>query len=254
MRKASRGIVFLSLLAGAFLAGSWHRQRTADHGTPSGHRVLYYRDPMHPEYRSAQPGMAPDCGMPVYANGAQAAREDGPDLPPGTVQISLEKQQMIGVRLGRVERKPATQIIRVLGRVALDEARVYPVTSKTDDWVRLIFPNCTVPNCTGCLVEKAQPLVAVHSKEVLAAQQGYLFALGTLERLRQSSGPELVQRARLALTEACASLESLGFAFGPKTQIGGPDKLGPGKVARRGWRGRPFMRPRAARLGAGVMV
>ena len=36
-----------------------------------GRRILYYHDPMHPSYRSSQPGIAPDCNMqltPVYAH------------------------------------------------------------------------------------------------------------------------------------------------------------------------------------------
>ena len=40
--------------------------------TPTGERkILYWYDPMHPQYRSDKPGTAPDCGMdlvPKYAD------------------------------------------------------------------------------------------------------------------------------------------------------------------------------------------
>ncbi|MBI4164450.1 MAG: efflux RND transporter periplasmic adaptor subunit, partial [Acidobacteria bacterium] len=52
-------------------------------------RILYYQDPMHPQYRSDKPGIAPDCGMklvPVYAEEAGAAATS-----PGTVQISAAR-------------------------------------------------------------------------------------------------------------------------------------------------------------------
>ncbi len=38
-------------------------------------RILYWQDPMHPQYKSDKPGTAPDCGMdlvPVYAEQAEA--------------------------------------------------------------------------------------------------------------------------------------------------------------------------------------
>ena len=57
--------------------------------------VLYWYDPMHPAYRSEEPGIAPDCGMdlvPKYADEAEALAA----MPPGTVMLSSQKQQMIG--------------------------------------------------------------------------------------------------------------------------------------------------------------
>jgi len=44
---------------------------TCDHEHRARH-VLYWVDPMHPDYKSDHPGVAPDCGMqlePVYAPG-----------------------------------------------------------------------------------------------------------------------------------------------------------------------------------------
>ena len=57
---------------------------------------------MHPAYTSDKPGIAPDCGMklvPVYADDAVGPKNGAPgaDLPMGTINISSEKQQLIGV-------------------------------------------------------------------------------------------------------------------------------------------------------------
>src|SRR5208337_3833658 len=62
----------------------------------SGRKILYYQDPMHPWYKSDKPGIAPDCGMKlvaVYADEQQSAAVG--TLPPGAVQISPARQQLM---------------------------------------------------------------------------------------------------------------------------------------------------------------
>src|SRR4029434_1095805 len=107
--------VLVAFLAGRY-SGSSSRENYA-----SNKRILYYVDPMHPAYRSAAPGIAPDCGMalePVYEG-----EETGvpPRLPPGTVSIAMAKQQLIGVRVETVNRHTGARVIRTTGRVGADE-------------------------------------------------------------------------------------------------------------------------------------
>jgi len=79
-------------------------------------RILYYRNPMNPQVTSPVP-MKDEMGMdyvPVYEQQATQAH-------PG-VYISPEKQQLIGVKKGKVQvRKLSGQILTV-GRVAYDPA------------------------------------------------------------------------------------------------------------------------------------
>lgn len=81
---------------------------------PAGRKILYYRNPMNPQVTSPVP-MKDEMGMdyvPVYEDQATQAH-------PG-VYISPEKQQLIGVKKGKVQmRKLAGQILTV-GRVAYD--------------------------------------------------------------------------------------------------------------------------------------
>ena len=76
---------------------------------------------MNPAHTSPEPGLAP-CGMkmePVYADdGGQAASSA---MPPGSVKITPEKQQIIGVRVATVEKSPWTYTLRTVGKVAVDE-------------------------------------------------------------------------------------------------------------------------------------
>ena len=73
MRKR---VLILSLVglafAGGFFCAHFYKEKTetaAD--TRGGRKVLYYYDPMHPDYISETPGVAPDCNMalvPFYAD------------------------------------------------------------------------------------------------------------------------------------------------------------------------------------------
>ena len=117
---------------------------TALRTTASGARkILYYVDPMHPAYKSDKPGIAPDCGMelvPVYEDGSMGGAGGAAGMPPGTVNVSPEKQQLIGVKVATVEKAPGTHTLRVLGRVVPDETRLYRINSATDGWVKKILP------------------------------------------------------------------------------------------------------------------
>jgi Cu(I)/Ag(I) efflux system membrane fusion protein len=208
MTKRSASVVLLVLALG-FGLGRW-RDHTATAGAPAGpDRILYYHDPMHPGYRSDQPGKAPDCGMdlvPVYARAA--ARPEPPDAQfPGAVNINPEKQQLIGVRLGEVERSSGAGTFRTLGRIVPDEARVFRLTAKVDGWVRQIFPDST-----GSLVQKGQPLLAIYSRDFQVAQQAYVFALNQLDRFKNGDEPDAMDRLNRALTEARSNLEGMGMS------------------------------------------
>jgi Cu(I)/Ag(I) efflux system membrane fusion protein len=102
MRKAPYALLLLIVIVLSFLA-SRHYTHGNTGESAGARRILYYVDPMHPAYKSDRPGIAPDCGMqlePVYADGA----DDPASLPAGSVHISLEQQQLIGVRVAEVAR------------------------------------------------------------------------------------------------------------------------------------------------------
>jgi multidrug efflux pump subunit AcrA (membrane-fusion protein) len=219
--KRKSAVVVLLLMAGAFGLGRWRdRTVTAAHAS-AGPRILYYHDPMHPSYRSDKPGKAPDCGMdltPVYASAdapvdvkdaamAPAHPDAGESNGPAGVKISPEKQQLIGVRLGQVEKSSGAGTFRALGRIVPDEARVFRLTAKVDGWVRQIFPDST-----GSLVKKGQPLVAIYSRDFQVAQQAYLFALNQLDRFKDGDEPDAMDRLKLALADALTNLEGMGMS------------------------------------------
>jgi membrane fusion protein, copper/silver efflux system len=144
--------------------------------------VLYYVDPMHPSYHSDKPGIAPDCGMalePVYEGEDPGAKLQ---LPPGAVSISPEKQLLIGVRVVSVEKNSGSRLIRTTGRVEVDNSKVFRVMGGTEGWVRSVQNNPP-----GTLVKRDDLLASVYSNEFRNAEQAYLGALASLDRVKTSS-------------------------------------------------------------------
>jgi RND family efflux transporter MFP subunit len=185
MKKPVYAVALVVLVFGSFLAGSWWTQRYAARPTPAGDRkVAYYVDPMHPAYRSDKPGIAPDCGMelvPVYADGSIEGSGGAVARSPGTVTVSPEKQQLIGVKVAAVERAPASHTLRVPGRVAPDETRVYRLNSATDGWVKTILPFTT-----GSLVREDELLATFFAPEFFSGIKAYLYGLRSLDRFAAS--------------------------------------------------------------------
>ena len=137
--------------------------------------------------------------------------EDLSSMPPGTVKINRERQQMIGVRVGRVEKKAITHTIRLLGRVAADETRIYVINATVDGWITK-----TLPNSTGSLVKKNEVLAAFYSSEFLSAAQALLYALGAMDRVKTTGKETPAQRDQIAqfninLQQYKDSLKNLGM-------------------------------------------
>ena len=84
----------------------------------------------------------------------------------GTVQITPEKQQLIGVKYEQVETGGGSRTIRAVGKVAIDETRIGHVHTKVEGWIDKVFVDFT-----GKLVQKGQPLLTIYSPDMLASQR-----------------------------------------------------------------------------------
>jgi membrane fusion protein, copper/silver efflux system len=178
-RPAAIGsLLFLGLVA--FAAGRYSSAPST--GAQAGtKRILYYVDPMHPSYRSAKPGIAPDCGMdlvPVYEGDDLALV---PQLPMGAVSVSLEQQRMIGVRVEAVKKSSGLRLLRTTGRVEADGNRLHRLMAGTEGWVQSLQSNPP-----GTVVKKNDVLATLYSREFRNAEQAYLGSLASLDRVKGS--------------------------------------------------------------------
>jgi RND family efflux transporter MFP subunit len=131
--------------------------------------------------------------------------------------VSPEKQQVTGIRLATVEKVTETHTLRVLGRVAADETRVYQINASVDGWIRR-----TYNNPTGSLVRQDEPLVDFYSPEFLSAQQAYIYALSSLDRRKTEEGavPEQTPLSRANIQQYSDTLRNLGMSDKQIEEIG----------------------------------
>lgn len=108
------------------------------------------------------------------------------ELAPGTIQISPERQQLIGVKIGTVEKKSLEKLIRTVGRIDYDEKRLFTVSPKIGGWIEDLFVDFT-----GRFVQKGEPLLTIYSPELVSTQEEYLLALRARERWSKSPFPEV---------------------------------------------------------------
>ena len=153
----------LILLAAVFAIGYWRGQSDpkADHqSAASGHSAG------------------------ETAGGSQSMA--GHEMTPSAVNVSPDKQQLMGIRTATAEIRPMVQKIRTVGIVTYDETRLAQVFSKVEGWIEELLVNYT-----GTLVRKGQPLFTLYSPDLVATQEEYLLALKAKQTLGSSSIKEI---------------------------------------------------------------
>jgi Cu(I)/Ag(I) efflux system membrane fusion protein len=86
-----------------------------------------------------------------------------------TVEIPLEKQQLIGVRTVATSIQPLQKIIRTTGKIEYDERKLTTINTKVEGWIEKLYVNFT-----GIYVKKGEPLVDLYSPELWATQQEFI--------------------------------------------------------------------------------
>ncbi|WP_373070701.1 efflux RND transporter periplasmic adaptor subunit [Gemmatimonas sp.] len=89
----------------------------------------------------------------------------------GTAVFTAAQLRQFGVLFGTVEQRVMTDEVRALGTVMADETRLASVTPRIAGFVERLYVSST-----GQPVRRGQPMAAIYSPEVLAAQQELLIA------------------------------------------------------------------------------
>jgi Cu(I)/Ag(I) efflux system membrane fusion protein len=176
--KANPSKSFVMLVIGvvlgtaATMAGyTYLAEPNAKQGAASGDekKPLYWVAPMDPNYRRDKPGKSP-MGMdliPVYE-----AANDGADAGPGTIKISPDVVNNLGVRTAEVEQKSLHAQIQTVGYVAYDEDRLVHVHPRVEGWIEKLHVKAA-----GDPVQKDQPLYDIYSPALVNAQEELVLAL-----------------------------------------------------------------------------
>jgi Cu(I)/Ag(I) efflux system membrane fusion protein len=133
--------------------------------------------------------------IPVYA-------DEGGATVPGTVAISPERIQMLGVRTEPVTRRSMAHTVRAVGTVAADERRIGVVNPKFEGWIEKLLVNTT-----GQPVRRGEPLLEVYSPDLVLAQREYLVARSASAEMAHAD-PVARDNARAIAEAALARLKN----------------------------------------------
>ena len=124
-------------------------------------KILYYRDPTDPAYKSDKPGKSPKCGMdlePVYEDSGEAHTQ----LPASSGSSSARKTTVDrgALRCRGIRFRLRDSAERASRKVELDENKVVRVATKLDGWVDTVDVNLV-----GTHVKYGQELLEIYNPQ-----------------------------------------------------------------------------------------
>src|SRR5438270_3151089 len=215
-KQLTRVATVLTLLAFLVVASC-----SKQNSSPANSNIDYWTCTMHPSVHSKDPGKCPICSMdlvPVMKKGgsetkpspAQTEQTKGsemkgmagmPGMPgmkggaetkaPQTSEfvVPVERQQQIGVRWAKAERKPLRHTIRSVGVIVPDRSRNWQFVSRVDGYVQKL--NVTSP---GQVVDKDAPLLSIYSPDLLTSEREFVELLRMREEAKSKDARETPQR------------------------------------------------------------
>ncbi len=217
MRKTALLVTLAALLFGATSCSK-------EGATGKPNNVDYYTCTMHPSVHSKDPGKCPICSMdlvPVMKKEGDEAtpQSQGEEIkggekkaPSGEMQgmpgmpgmkegqmkggekpsefvVPVERQQQIGVRYAKVERKPLRHTIRAVGLIVPDKTRNWQFVSRVDGYVQKL--QVTGP---GEVVDKNAPLMSIYSPDLLSSEREFVELLRMRDQAKSKDARETPQR------------------------------------------------------------
>ncbi|UAA38629.1 efflux RND transporter periplasmic adaptor subunit [Paraneptunicella aestuarii] len=180
MNRTHLIVAVLSAVVGSILTAAFYPSSN-EHSVSKSDKAkqpLYWVAPMDPNYRRSEPGKSP-MGMdlvPVY-------EEDSSSQQPGTVSISPNVVNNLGVRTSPVQFQPWEADINTVGYVKYNEDHLIHIHPRVSGWVESLNVKAA-----GEPVEQGQPLYSLYSPELVNAQEEYVLA-------RKSGNQTLMQAA-----------------------------------------------------------
>ena len=168
--------------------------------TEQANEPLYWQAPMDANYQRDEPGLSP-MGMalvPVYAEQSGGGMKNA-----GLVKISPQVENNLGVRTAMVEFKPLDIAINTVGYVGFDEDRLIHIHPRVEGWLEQLYVKSE-----GESVQAGQPLYAMYSPKLVAAQEEFVLALQRGNQRLIHAGEERLQTLQVAQAQINALKKS----------------------------------------------
>ena len=200
----------LLIMLTALLSGAASCSKNSATGKASN--IDYWTCTMHPSVREKEPGKCPICSMdlvpvmkrdvtpassskqpPKHDHAAMLAGKPSDSSATSSAShefvVPVERQQQIGVRYAKVERKPLRHTIRAVGLIVPDKTRNWQFVSRVDGYVQKL--DVTAP---GELVEKDAPLLSIYSPDLLTSEREFVELLRMRDQAKSKDARETPQR------------------------------------------------------------
>ena len=174
---------------------------------------LWWRSPFNPITRNKQPtaaasteneGSQPTTEPTASVDRSAATQADTPLAP---IQLSPQRMQSIGVKVGTVESRVISDEIRSYGNVQPNERRFAYVQTRFAGWIRQIYADAT-----GDFIEKGQPLFTIYSPDLVASEREYLLARKSAAALQQSAVSGVADGAASLIAASKARLQQFDIS------------------------------------------
>ncbi|MSR64486.1 MAG: efflux RND transporter periplasmic adaptor subunit [Verrucomicrobiae bacterium] len=200
-------VILVAAVGALLIVAGCSKKESVDPNMQIQKQGYYYTCSMHPQLREPKPGPCPICQMPLVKEtlqktGSATNAMSHAEFAPGTVMISPEKQQMIGVKTDEVRRQKIAHTIRATGTFEHDETKMAKIAPRFSGWVRELFVNYE-----GQHVEKGDPLLKVYSPDLVATENEYLIALRQVQQLKDSPSADSRESAKKLLESTRRRLE-----------------------------------------------
>ncbi len=149
-------------------------------------KIKYYKSTMMAGETSAKPAKD-SMGMemvPVFEDEKSNAGNQ-----PNEFIVPVERQQQIGVRYAKVQRKPLFHTIRAVGLIVPDKTRGWQLVSRVDGYVQKL--QVTGP---GELVDKNVPLLSIYSPDLLTSEREFVELLRMRDQAKTKEARETPTR------------------------------------------------------------
>src|SRR5438309_10250836 len=165
---------------------------------------IWWRSAQHRKTEAAMPSTSSE-GAQNAPNGRESASmaPHEPSLVP--VQLSPERMQSIGIRMGGVECNMVGEEIRATGNVAVDETKLAYVQVRYSGYIQKVFDDATYQ-----YLRKGQPLFTIYSPDLAATEREYLVAKQNQQRVAGSTVPGVAESAASLLEAATDRLRQWG--------------------------------------------
>ena len=171
---------------------------------------LWWRSSRRPKTQAAMAAGATETAQ-NSPSGLESTQVAPHEVALAPIQLSPERLQSIGVRMGRVQSKIVDDEVRVTGNVAVDETRLAYVQLRYSGYIQKVFADATYQ-----YLSKGQPLFTIYSPDLVVTEREYLVAKQNQRHVAGSTVPGVTESAASLLEAATERLKQWGV---PQSEI-----------------------------------